>query len=174
MYNHILLPTDGSAGMTRVIRHAGELAAAHDATIHALYVVDASSYSNLPMETSWDGITELLHEEGREALEAVDALVADDVPVVHETTEGSPSRCIVETAVDEACDVVVMGTHGRGGLDRILLGSVAERVVRTSEVPVLTVRVQSSVDRSSATDEGAADDERPAGEHEPTPEPGVW
>lgn len=161
MYDRILLPTDGSAGMTRVIRHAGELAAVHDATVHALYVVDAASFSTLPMETSWEGITTLLHEEGREALEAVDALVADGVPVVRETAEGSPSQTIVRTA-EESCDLVVMGTHGRGGIDRLLLGSVAERVVRRSEVPVLTVRVRSSADRPGAL-----------ADHEPTPEPGA-
>ena len=55
--------------------------------------------------------------------------------------EGTPSREIVNYAVDEDCDLIVMGTHGRGGLDRLLLGSVAERVVRSSAIPVLTLRM---------------------------------
>jgi nucleotide-binding universal stress UspA family protein len=55
--------------------------------------------------------------------------------------EGNPAREIVEHAKRCGADLVCMGTHGRGGLNRLLLGSVAERVVRASEVPVLTVRV---------------------------------
>jgi nucleotide-binding universal stress UspA family protein len=68
------------------------------------------------------------------------------VPVETAVLEGSPSREIVRYAEAQDCDLVVMGTHGRGGIDRLLLGSVAERVVRASEVPVLTVRVGQAPD----------------------------
>lgn len=141
MYNRILLPTDGSAGMERVIEQAGELAATHDALIHALYVVDSTSFSSLPMETSWEGISDLLREEGANALDEVERLVGDRAQVERIITEGSPAKTIVEYAVETDCDLILMGTHGRGGIDRLLLGSVAERVVRSSRVPVLTVRV---------------------------------
>ncbi|MFB6206617.1 MAG: universal stress protein [Haloglomus sp.] len=141
MYDRILLPTDGSAGMERVIEQAAELAATHDALIHALYVVDSTSFSSLPMETSWEGISELLREEGATALDEVERLVDDRAAVERIVTEGSPAKTIVEHAVENDCDVIVMGTHGRGGIDRLLLGSVAERVVRRSRVPVMTVRV---------------------------------
>jgi nucleotide-binding universal stress UspA family protein len=83
----------------------------------------------------------MLREEGEQALDDVDAW-ADDVDVERVLLEGAPSTAIVDYATDEACDLIVMGTHGRGGIDRLLLGSVAERVVRTSSVPVLTVRVE--------------------------------
>jgi nucleotide-binding universal stress UspA family protein len=140
MYNRILVPTDGSAGMTAVIDHASELAEAHDAEIHFLYVVNTASFANLPMETSWDNVTSMLREEGEAALRAAEDRATVD-RVVTSISEGPPSREIVEYARRERCDLVVMGTHGRGGLNRLLLGSVAERVVRSSEVPVLTVRV---------------------------------
>lgn len=141
MYKRILLPTDGSAGMARVIEHAADLAAEHDALIHALYVVDAASFTSLPMETSWEGVANLLEEEGQDALNEVELLVGDRAEVEGIVVEGSPSGEIVSHAREDGCDLIVMGTHGRGGIDRLLLGSVAERVVRTSNVPVLTVSV---------------------------------
>jgi nucleotide-binding universal stress UspA family protein len=142
MYNRILLPTDGSAEMEPVVDHAAALAERDDALIHALYVVDAASFSSLPMETSWEGISELLYEEGTAALNEVERTVDDRAPVERIVVEGKPSSTIVEHAADDDCDLIVMGTHGRGGIDRLLLGSVAERVVRRSSVPVMTVRVE--------------------------------
>lgn len=142
MYDKILVPTDGSDGVERAVSHAIDLAATNDATVHALYVVNTASYSSMPMETSWEHIREMLGEEGENALERVREL-ADDAGVTVEAVirDGSPSKEIVNYAEDEGCDLIVMGTHGRGGIDRLLLGSVAERVVRSSRVPVLTVRV---------------------------------
>ena len=140
MYDHILVPTDGSTGVERAVKHAVELAETHDATLHALYVVNTASYSSMPMETSWEHIRDMLGEEGEAALERVQELAAEaDVPVESHVVDGSPSKEIVQYAEREDCDLVVMGTHGRGGIDRLLLGSVAERVVRSSRVPVLTV-----------------------------------
>lgn len=84
----------------------------------------------------------MLREEGEAAIEAVaDLARAEDVAVETSLYTGSPSREIVRYAEEQDCDLIVMGTHGRGGIDRLLLGSVAERVVRSSSVPVLTVRV---------------------------------
>ena len=98
------------------------------------------------MESTWEGIGGMLRREGEEALAAVGSVAGDRVPVETAVFEGSPSRKIVRYAEREGCDLIVMGTHGRGGIDRLLLGSVAERVVRSSEVPVLTVRVGSADD----------------------------
>ena len=139
MYDEILLPTDGSAGMGTVIDHVGRLAEHHGARVHALYVVDTASLSGLPVEGSFDGVSQQLHTEGERALEAVEDALA--VPVERVLSDGSPAKEIVAYATEEGCDVVVMGTHGRTGVDRLVLGSVAERVVRSSTVPVLTVRV---------------------------------
>ena len=159
MYDTILLPTDGSAGIERVVEHAGKLARVHDATIRALYVVDATTFTGLPMETSWDGVRQVLESEGETALEGVERLAPDDVAVETATVEGTPSTEIVRYTREQPVDVVVMGTHGRGGIDRLLLGSVAERVVRKSAVPVVTVPVsETAVD----TDEVVEADPDPA------------
>lgn len=140
MYDRILVPTDGSAGGERAIRHAIELAAAHDASLYAIYVVNTASYGGLPMETSWEGVRDVLTDEGNAALDRVDDLAGERLAKAS-IVDGSPAGRIVAFADEHDCDLIVMGTHGRSGVDRLLLGSVAERVVRTSTVPVLTVRV---------------------------------
>ncbi|MFC3960039.1 universal stress protein [Halovivax cerinus] len=155
MYDRLLVPTDGSLAVERAVSHAIDLAGVHDAAIDALYVVNATNYGALPMETAWDGIGSALEEEGDAAVARVEELVAEhdaDVPVRGCVVSGSPSRCIVEHAESTECDLIVMGTHGRGGIDRLLLGSVAERVVRLSPVPVTTVRVGDDVAEDSSAE----------------------
>jgi nucleotide-binding universal stress UspA family protein len=141
LYDRIVVPTDGSASSRPAIDHAIELATVHDATIHALYVVNIASFSGVPTEGSWEGVSHALEREGEEALDKVEAACdAHEVPVERLRLEGRPSQRIVEYATEEDGDLIVMGTHGRGGLDRLLLGSVAERVVRSAPVPVMTVQ----------------------------------
>jgi len=141
-YERILVPTDGSDATREAVQQAVDLAAEHGATIHALYVVNSASFAGLPMDSSWENVSAMLSEEGSAALDDVTELAEErGVDVVRELSDGNPAREIVRYAEDEDCDLVVMGTHGRGGIDRLLLGSVAEKVVRSSTVPVLTVRV---------------------------------
>mgnify|MGYP006288805229 CR=1 FL=1 len=142
MYDRILVPTDGSAETRRVVEHAAELAEVHGAELRGLYVVNTATFAGLPMETSWEDVNEVLREEGESALADIEEFADPyDVPVSTHVVEGPPNKEIVRHAERDACDLVVMGTHGRGGIDRLLLGSVAERVVRSCSVPVMTVRV---------------------------------
>lgn len=143
MYDNILLPTDGSEKMEGVIEHACDLAKMHDATLHALYVANTASLSDLPMESSWEGVHSALRQQGERALEAVDAQ-AEDIDFESALVDGSPSKEIIGYAEENGCDLIIMGTHGRSGVDRLLLGSVAERVVRSAPVPVMTFRVDQS------------------------------
>jgi nucleotide-binding universal stress UspA family protein len=154
MYGRILVPTDGSPGVERAVEHAIELADVHGATLHAVYVVNTASLATLPMETSWEGVGAMLREDGEDALSRVGEM-AEDAGVAVEThlVEGSPSREIVRFAEECDVDAIVMGTHGRGGIDRLLLGSVAERVVRAAEVPVTTVRVGEVEEDQAESDE---------------------
>lgn len=141
MYDHLLLPTDGSDAMDGVIDHAVELAAHHDATLHVLYVANTASLRDLPSDAGWENITQELYRQGENAIAAVTNRADEqDVPVESDIREGAPATEIVRYADDQTCDIVVMGTHGRSGVDRLLLGSVAEKVVRSSSVPVLTIR----------------------------------
>ncbi|AXG06934.1 universal stress protein [Haloplanus rubicundus] len=143
-YDRILVPTDGSEGVERAIEHAVEVAASNGAAVHGLYVLSTDAYAGLAMESSWESVDRLLREDAetavariREIAERMDA----GVPVETAVVEGKPSREIVRYAEREGCDLVVMGTHGRGGIDRLLLGSVAESVIRASSIPVTAVPV---------------------------------
>lgn len=139
MYDRILLPTDGSDASDRAVEQAVGLARETGAALHVLFVVEDIPYAPEMMDDQVEG---QLREIGEEAVETIRAR-ADEagVEVVATLREGVPHATILEYADEADADVVVMGTHGRNGLDRYLLGSVTERVVRTSEVPVLTVRM---------------------------------
>lgn len=142
MYTRILVPTDGSEGSMVAIDHAVDLALVHDAVLRGVYVVNESALAGASVEVPWEGLYAHLREEGESALERLrDRAEMADIPVETELREGRPSQKIVEEAIEAECDLIVMGTHGRSGLDRLLLGSVAEGVIRTATVPVLTVKI---------------------------------
>ncbi|MFC7069109.1 universal stress protein [Halobaculum lipolyticum] len=139
MYDAILVPTDGSRAADAAVAHAVELADRFDATLHALYVVDAGAYSLLEGEPGF--VADALEREGEAAVSRVAAAADDvDLAVVESVVAGTAYREILAYADDHDVDLIVMGTHGRRGLDRYLLGSVTERVVRSASQPVLTVR----------------------------------
>ncbi len=139
MYSEILVPTDGSPASDAAIEHAIDIADRYDARVHSLYVVDGAAYSTL--EAGADVVVEALESEGEEATGRV-STAAENAGVDCTTTvvTGTAYRSIRDYVDERGIDLIVMGTHGRKGLDRYLLGSVTERVVRTSDVPVLTVR----------------------------------
>jgi nucleotide-binding universal stress UspA family protein len=138
MYRTVVLATDGSAGADVAADHAIALAAGETATLHVLHAVDVSA---VPLDDHSAALLTALEETGREAVETVarrarDAGVTD---VVEAVERGPAHRRIVDYAGDHDADLVVVGTRGRTGLSRMLLGSVAERVVRTADRPVLVV-----------------------------------
>ncbi|KAB1194574.1 universal stress protein [Haloferax sp. MBLA0076] len=141
MYSHILFPTDGSECADAALDHALDHAEMYDATIHALYVADVREVGHAAPAVSLGKVRDALHDSGRDVLERVARTArAAGIDVETTVTEGTPESEILEFADRDDIDLVVMGTHGRSGLDRYLIGSVAERVVRSSPVPVLTVR----------------------------------
>lgn len=140
MYERILLPTDGSRGNDRAVRQAIDLAAETGAELHVLFVVEDVPY--VP-EMADEGVETRLREVGETAIDEIRERADEaDVEIRTAIEQGTPHRAIVEYADAEGVDLIVMGTHGRSGLDRYLLGSVTERVVRTAETPVLTVRMR--------------------------------
>ncbi|WP_253737925.1 universal stress protein [Halohasta salina] len=138
MYDEILFPTDGEPASQAALDHAVELAERYDAQLHVLYVVDTAAYASF--DAGAETIVGALKEQGEAAVESTVETAEDaGVRTVSTIVSGSPHEEIVEHAASEGADLIVMGTHGRTGLDRYLLGSVTERVVRTAETPVLTV-----------------------------------
>lgn len=140
MYDEILVPTDGSPAAEAAIDHALDLASTYGARLHALYVIDATAFSSV--ETGAELIGEALEEEGRTAVGRVrDAASTEGLEAVTSVVSGSAYRTILDYAGENGIDLVVMGTHGRRGVERFLLGSVTERVVRNADIPVMTVRM---------------------------------
>jgi nucleotide-binding universal stress UspA family protein len=133
----ILVPTDGSDCAETAAAHAVDLALATGAALHVVHVVDVGI---LPADESGDVLDEL-ERAGRRALDSVVERAAEaGVSTTRASVlSGAPHRAITDYVDAEAVDLVVMGTHGHTGFDRYLLGSVAERVVRLSDRPVLTL-----------------------------------
>ncbi len=133
-YENVLLPTDGTQGSVWAIDECGEFAAEYDAFVHVLYVID----SRIARSGS---LMELMESESKRACgDAVSRVTSEGVQAKQETRRGRPGEQILEYADDHDIDLVVMGTHGRTGIDRFVMGSVAEKVIRRAEIPVLTVR----------------------------------
>jgi nucleotide-binding universal stress UspA family protein len=149
MYDNILVPTDGSETAERAVDQAIDLAEKYGSTVHALYVVDvdAVSYSlgTEQMDRIRQGHLDDMPEVKSAADEATGYVAAagteHDVPVEEHVTAGGPARAIRNFVEDNNIDLVVMGSHGRSGLSRVVLGSVAEKVLRPTRVPVLVVDV---------------------------------
>ena len=139
-FETILVPTDGSKPAREAVTHALDLARTYDATLHALYVVDRGAYASRPGWT-WDELQQVLEQNGETIVEDVQSrAAADGVSVAAEITHGVPHQAIGDYCDQHGIDLVVMGTHGRSGLSRRLIGSVTERVLRNSDEPVLTIR----------------------------------
>jgi nucleotide-binding universal stress UspA family protein len=144
-FNKILIPTDGSENTKAAIAQGLELARAMGAEVTALYVVDQASFVNFPMDATVVSIYSLLEKEGKEAVDyVVNEGAKVGVKVEPKVVEGNPAKKIVDEA--ENYDLVVMGTLGRTGISKLLLGSVAERVIRFAPCPVLVVRSEPSAE----------------------------
>jgi nucleotide-binding universal stress UspA family protein len=141
MYDRILVPTDGSDPAVAATDHALTVAERFDATVHALYVVDTDGIAHEAPGLGLDALRDALREEGAAATAAVeDRAEKRGVNVTTAVVEGLAEETIVDYADENGIDMIVMGTHGRRGLDRYLMGSVTERVVRRTDVPTLVVR----------------------------------
>lgn len=145
MYRRILVPMDGSATAQRGFEEALGLAKAFDASLVLLHVVE---YYPVMMEmatsTTWEQVSESLRDEGRRVLDrAHEAAQSAGIASEARLEDAAAARVcdvIVAQARERHCDLIVMGTHGRRGLEHALIGSDAERVVRMSPVAVLLVR----------------------------------
>jgi universal stress protein A len=139
----ILLPTDFSEHSATATKYACEMATKFDAELHLLHALEIQG-SGPPAFVMGLALPSYIHES-RVAAEksmtrVLDAEWAADRTVVHAIVEGSPKVEIIQYARKHDIDLIVLATHGRTGLSHIIMGSVAETIVRTAECPVLTVR----------------------------------
>ena len=139
----ILAPTDFSDASQAAVRHAAELAGALGASLHVVHVVSSDLGPGAP--ELWgvysDDLLERLELKAKEQLEAIrlESEEAGLSPHVATRTGGEVVE-IDRYAREHDVDLIVMGTHGRGGIEHLLLGSVAEKVVRSAPCPVMTIR----------------------------------
>lgn len=144
MYKHILLPTDGSASAEKAVSAAVDLAHRYGAKLSFISVIDPVPFVTFPegggealayyLEAAEEAAKQGLAQAGTRASAAGVAFES------HVLREHGPAPSIIEYANKQGCDLIVMGSHGRRGLDAVLLGSVAHKVLTLSKVPVLIVK----------------------------------
>ena len=148
MYQSILVPLDGSEPSHNGLRHAIDIAREAKSTLHLVHVIDSFPLMfELSSQGSFESMSQSLRRWAEGMLEtgrrqAAEQGVKAEV-ILRELTQGRVSDVIIEVAKDASCDLIVLGTHGRRGLRRMMLGSDAEAVARTSTVPVLLVPYRS-------------------------------
>ena len=139
MYNKILVPTDGSEFAKKAQKQALFLAKVSGAEIVAVSVTENNFVNGLPLDDEVYQLNQILKEQSEENLKEFDDLNEDDIKITHVIREGSPAKVILEVAKDEEIDLIVMGSSGKSGFDRFIMGSVADKVVNSAKCAVLVV-----------------------------------
>lgn len=148
MYDRILLSTDGTVASEKAEAHAIALADIHDAVLHVLYVVDedvVTAYSGDEYIDATEGPEHGLEQRGNDTLAPLRERARDaGVEVVKAMRHGRPAETIVEYAVDQDVDLLVLGTKRRPDEYRAILGSVTGRVIRVTSRPTTVVKTETS------------------------------
>jgi nucleotide-binding universal stress UspA family protein len=146
MYNHLLIPTDGSPLSAKAVEHGAMLAKLCGATVSLITVTEPFHVFSLHADQLEDTRAEYKRhtdERATRALaQAAEAVQRAGVSVdkVHAEDDDQPYEAIVRTAVAKRCDLIVMASHGRRGVSALLLGSETTKVLTHSKIPVLVVR----------------------------------
>lgn len=144
MFKHILVPVDGSETSLQAVSKAAELAKAFNSEVTAVYVLDPYPFTGVGADFAY-GQAQYLSAATAEANKALEDVTArmKDTGVTVKTLVGEGHAIhegIVRVGENVGADLIVMGSHGRRGLEKLVLGSVAQRVLQTAKVPVLVVR----------------------------------
>jgi nucleotide-binding universal stress UspA family protein len=139
IYQKIVIATDGSEKNMSAVIEGLMIARVTGAELHIIYVVDTKALTTGVIEESYAGMYDSLREEGEQALDQAKEL-AGDLDVETSLLTGKPATEIARFVKDHGTDLLVIGTQGKTGLGKLILGSVAETIVRTSPCSVLVVR----------------------------------
>ena len=142
-FRHILAPTDFSEYSKKAIVSAVELAKTFGSRLTILHVVELPPYpieGFVPSSVSSSFIEDLERQATQDLAQVVPEAEASGVAVTRVVAVGTPYRKIIDTAEAEQVDLIVMATAGRTGFSHLVMGSIAERIVRTATCPVLTIR----------------------------------
>ena len=143
LHKKILVPTDGSKYAEKSLNHALIIANASGAEIIALSVIENGFSLSLPANESLNDINDLLHDETKQNLKNVDKIKEEsglDVNISYKIAEGSPAKAILKVAEEEDIDLIVISSSGKTGFDKIIMGSVADKVVNNAKCSVLLIR----------------------------------
>jgi nucleotide-binding universal stress UspA family protein len=140
LFKKILIATDGSKRTQDAVQMGLNMAREQRSKVYAVYVVDTVTFTSIPMDVTWENMYQLLKDEGEDAVGRVKAAAAPGIDVETHVLEGNPALEITKFAKDNDVGLLVVGTLGKSGIDRILLGSVAEKVVRIAPCPVLVIK----------------------------------
>jgi nucleotide-binding universal stress UspA family protein len=147
MRKKILLATDNSKQAEKAGEYAISIADLEGADIIILYVIDTYYMYALPQEDLREKLDEQLREEGKEAVEKFKSKLEDEkcagkcknVNLITMIKEGKPAGVIIKTAEEEGVDQIVIGKSGKHGIEKFLLGSTADRVVKEAKVPLSVI-----------------------------------
>ncbi len=139
LFQKILIATDGSEKNQAAVLEALRIGRASGAVVYAVYVEDLSVFESASPDLVIGDSWAVVEREVAEALNRVRAM-AEGVTLETVTLQGKPAIEIVRFAVEKHIDLIVIGTQGKRGLERLLLGSVAESVIRTAPCRVLVVK----------------------------------
>ncbi|WP_277185647.1 universal stress protein [Caballeronia sp. BR00000012568055] len=157
MFKRILVAIDGSRTSQRALQTAIDLAATHGAVLQPYYVVESGPlYMDVPGYDPSSLHTSLMEQGATLAREAADAMkargVTGEVVTVEATASDDVATLIVEAANTFNADVLVMGTHGRKGFQRLIVGSIAEQCLRQATLPVLLIPSAAGGDTAEKSD----------------------
>lgn len=142
-YRKLLIATDGSKYIKKVVDYGIDFANNTGAKLHAIFVADTMAYSSIPLSSPMEYAYSILRHEGEVAIKDVtDMVEAAGLEIEGIIAEGHPADEIIKYAEKNSIDLIMMGTLGKSGLDRFLLGSVADKVIRNSKIPVIVIPVK--------------------------------
>ena len=141
MFSKILVAVDGSAISDTAFRTVVEMARNLKATLHVIYVVETGFFSALPMDNTWEMMYSLLEKEGNETLTKARKFAQEHgMEIITHLKQGHAGNEIIHVAENVGADLIVLGSHGKSRVDRILIGSVSSFVVSHSPVTTMVVR----------------------------------
>jgi nucleotide-binding universal stress UspA family protein len=139
IFEKILIATDGSAKNQPAVKKGLELARESGSMVYVLYVIDETTFTSTEAGALAGDVYMNLKEEGEKAVEQVKR-IANGEKVETLVLSGRPANVITEFAVKNKVDLIVVGSQGKSGLERLILGSVAESILRMTDCMVLVVK----------------------------------
>lgn len=139
MYKKILVPTDGSEFAKKAQLHALFLAKVTGAEIIALSVSENHFINGISTTDEVEQLNQILNDRCKRDLKEFEDMNEENIKITSIIREGSPANSILEVASEESVDLIVVGSSGKSGFDRFILGSVSDKVVNAAKCPVLVV-----------------------------------